>query len=112
MPARSELIINLIYEGSIANINYSISNAARSSHYVTGPRIITSRDRARDEADVPEGHRVGKFTSEWMQDAGPALPVQGHPPHEQCRKIEEVSEKLRGVMAWIAKNKLVDKAQN
>ncbi|NLH83044.1 MAG: ketol-acid reductoisomerase [Phyllobacteriaceae bacterium] len=107
-----KLIVDLIYEGGIANMNYSISNTAEWGEYVSGPRIITSETKA-EMARVLKDIQTGKFTSEWMQEyrAGAARfkatrrLADEHP-------IEEVGARLRGMMPWIGKNKLVDKAKN
>src|SRR5687767_4009162 len=107
-----KLIVDLIYEGGIANMNYSISNTAEWGEYVSGPRIITSETKAemkRILADI----QTGKFTSEWMQEyrAGAAR-FKAIRRNNDSHSIEAVGAKLREMMPWIAKNKLVDKARN
>jgi ketol-acid reductoisomerase len=107
-----KLIVDLIYEGGIANMNYSISNTAEWGEYVTGPRIITSETKAemkRVLADI----QTGKFTSDWMQEyrAGAAR-FKGIRRMNDAHQIEEVGVKLRAMMPWISKNKLVDKGRN
>jgi len=107
-----KLIVDLIYEGGIANMNYSISNTAEYGEYVTGPRIVTDATKA-EMKKVLEDIQSGRFTRNWMlenrvnQTSFKALRAQsaGHP-------IEQVGEKLRAMMPWIAKNKLVDKTRN
>jgi ketol-acid reductoisomerase len=107
-----KLIVDLIYEGGIANMNYSISNTAEWGEYVSGPRIITNA--TRDEMKrVLKDIQTGKFTSEWMQEwkSGAArfkATRRGNDGHQ----VEVVGAKLREMMPWIAKNKLVDKAKN
>jgi ketol-acid reductoisomerase len=107
-----KLIVDLIYEGGIANMNYSISNTAEYGEYVTGPRIITAETKAemkRVLADI----QSGRFTRDWMLEnkvnqtsfKATRARVNAHP-------IEEVGAKLRAMMPWIGKNKLVDKARN
>ena len=78
-----KLIVDLIYEGGIANMNYSISNTAEWGEYVTGPRIITAETKAEMKR-ILNDIQTGKFTSEWMQEyrSGPG-PLQGHPPLER-----------------------------
>ncbi len=104
-----KLIVDLIYEGGIANMNYSISNTAEYGEYVTGPRIITAETKAemkRVLADIQEG----RFARDWMLEnkvhqtsfKATRAKMAAHP-------IEEVGTKLRAMMPWIAKNKLVDK---
>ncbi|WP_072392597.1 ketol-acid reductoisomerase [Hyphomicrobium sp. CS1GBMeth3] len=107
-----KLIVDLIYEGGIANMNYSISNTAEWGEYVTGPRIITPETKAemkRVLADI----QTGKFTSEWMQEykAGAAR-FKGIRRLNDAHQIEEVGTTLRAMMPWISKNKLVDKGRN
>jgi ketol-acid reductoisomerase len=107
-----KLIVDLIYEGGIANMNYSISNTAEYGEYVTGPRIVTAATKLEMKkvlADIQEG----RFTRDWMlenkvnQTSFKAMRAKAgaHP-------IEEVGAKLRAMMPWIAKNKMVDKAKN
>ncbi len=107
-----KLIVDLIYEGGIANMNYSISNTAEYGEYVTGPRIITDETKAEMKR-VLKDIQTGKFTSEWMQEyrAGAAR-FKGIRRLNDSHQIEEVGAKLRGMMPWIGKNKLVDKAKN
>jgi ketol-acid reductoisomerase len=107
-----KLIVDLIYEGGIANMRYSISNTAEFGDYVTGPRIITDETKAemkRVLADI----QSGRFTRDWISEC-----KAGQPSFKATRRIESehpieaVGEKLRGMMPWIAKNKLVDRARN
>ena len=107
-----KLIVDLIYEGGIANMNYSISNTAEWGEYVTGPRIITAETKAEMKA-VLKDIQTGKFTSDWMQEyrAGAAR-FKGIRRVNDAHQIEEVGARLRGMMPWIGKNKLVDKAKN
>ena len=107
-----KLIVDLIYEGGIANMNYSISNTAEWGEYVSGPRIITSETKAEMKRVLTD-IQTGKFTSDWMQEyrAGGAR-FKGIRRLNDEHQIEEVGEKLRGMMPWIAKNQLVDKAKN
>jgi len=107
-----KLIVDLIYEGGIANMNYSISNTAEWGEYVSGPRIITSETKAEMKR-VLNDIQTGKFTSDWMQEyrAG-ASRFKGIRRMNDAHQIEAVGEKLRGMMPWIGKNKLVDKARN
>lgn len=107
-----KLIVDLIYEGGIANMNYSISNTAEWGEYVSGPRIITS-DTKKEMKRVLSDIQTGKFTSEWMQEykAGAARFKATRRLNDE-HPIEEVGARLRGMMPWIGKNKLVDKAKN
>lgn len=107
-----KLIVDLIYEGGIANMNYSISNTAEYGEYVTGPRIITSETKAEMKR-VLEDIQSGRFTRNWMLEnkvnqtsfKATRAKLAKHP-------IEEVGAKLRAMMPWIAKNKLVDKGRS
>ena len=107
-----KLIVDLIYEGGIANMNYSISNTAEWGEYVSGPRIITAETKAemkRVLADI----QSGRFTSEWMQEwHSGAARFKGIRRRNDRHQIEEVGEKLRAMMPWIKSNALVDKAKN
>ena len=107
-----KLIVDLIYEGGIANMNYSISNTAEYGEYVTGPRIITDETRAemrRVLADI----QSGRFARDWMLEnkvnqssfKATRRRLSEHP-------IEEIGAKLRAMMPWISKNALVDKTKN
>ncbi|VAW15741.1 Ketol-acid reductoisomerase (NADP(+)) [hydrothermal vent metagenome] len=107
-----KLIVDLIYEGGIANMNYSISNTAEYGEYVSGPRIVTSETKAemkRILADI----QSGRFTRDWMVEN-----KAGQPSFKATRRlhdahqIEEVGEKLRAMMPWISDKALVDKAKN
>jgi len=107
-----KLIVDLIYEGGIANMNYSISNTAEFGEYKSGPRIITDATKA-EMKKVLKDIQTGAFTSEWMREFKAGLPMfkatrrlnDEHP-------IEEVGQRLRGMMPWIGANKLVDKERN
>ncbi len=107
-----KLIVDLIYEGGIANMNYSISNTAEFGEYVTGPRIITDETRA-EMRRVLKDIQTGVFTTEWIREC-----KAGQPKFKATRRmndahhIEEVGEKLRGMMPWIKANQLVDKEKN
>ena len=107
-----KLIVDLIYEGGIANMNYSISNTAEWGEYVSGPRIIT--DETKDEMRrVLKDIQTGRFTSEWMQEwHSGAARFKGTRRMNDSHQIEEVGEKLRAMMPWIKSNQLVDKDKN
>jgi ketol-acid reductoisomerase len=109
----TKLIVDLIYEGGIANMRYSISNTAEYGDYVSGPRVITEetkKEMQRILADI----QSGKFTREFMADRA----TQGAHRLEKFREesakhsLEAVGRKMRDMMPWITKNKLVDKAKN
>ena len=107
-----KLIVDLMYEGGIANMRYSISNTAEFGDYVTGPRIITPETKAemkRVLADI----QGGRFVRDFILDNRAGNPVLKAERSLQARhEIEEVGARLRGMMPWIGKNALVDKARN
>ena len=107
-----KLIVDLIYEGGIANMNYSISNTAEWGEYMSGPRVVTPETKAEMKR-ILDDIQTGKFTSEWMQEckAGQAR-FKGIRRLNDSHQIEEVGEKLRGMMPWIKSNALVDKSKN
>ena len=107
-----KLIVDLIYEGGIANMNYSISNTAEWGEYVTGPRIVTAETKAEMKRVLTD-IQTGKFTSDWMQEykAG-ASRFKAIRRNNDAHQIEAVGAKLREMMPWIGKNKLVDKSVN
>ena len=107
-----KLIVDLIYEGGIANMNYSISNTAEYGEYVTGPRIITPETKAEMKR-VLEDIQSGKFTRDWMlENKVNQTSFKATRARANAHPIEDVGAKLRAMMPWIAKNKMVDKAKN
>src|ERR1700758_4236024 len=107
-----KLIVDLIYEGGIANMNYSISNNAEYGEYVTGPKVVTEETKkAMKQAlkDIQTGEYAKSFILENRAGAPTLLSRRRlnaeHP-------IEQVGEKLRAMMPWIKANKLVDKSKN
>ena len=107
-----KLIVDLIYEGGIANMNYSISNTAEYGEYVTGPRMVTDTTRAEMKA-VLNDIQTGKFTREWMlENKVNQTNFKSMRARMGQHGIEDVGEKLRAMMPWIAKSRLVDKAKN
>ncbi len=107
-----KLIVDLIYEGGIANMNYSISNTAEYGEYVSGKRVVDSTTKEKMKA-VLKDIQSGKFTKEWMKEC-----ENGQKNFTKMREnlskhpIEKVGKDLRAMMPWIAKNKLVDKDKN
>ena len=107
-----KLIVDLIYEGGIANMNYSISNTAEYGEYVTGPKIITDATKAEMKR-VLENIQSGKFTRDWMlENKVNQTSFKAIRARNNAHQIEEVGAKLRAMMPWIGKNKLVDKDRN
>jgi len=107
-----KLIVDLIYEGGIANMNYSISNTAEYGEYVTGPRIITDETKAEMKR-VLEDIQSGRFTRDWMlENRVHQTSFKAMRRRNAEHPIEKVGEELRGMMPWIGANRLVDKAKN
>ena len=107
-----KLIVDLIYEGGIANMNYSISNTAEYGEYTAGKKIIDAKTKERMK-EVLKDIQSGKFTKQWMDEHKNGQKnflkmrsdLANHP-------IEKVGKKLRDLMPWIGKSKLVDKSKN
>jgi ketol-acid reductoisomerase len=107
-----KLIVDLIYEGGIANMNYSISNNAEYGEYVTGPKVIGDEAKAAMRQalkDIQTGEYAKSFILENRAGA-PTLMSRRRLTSEH--QIEVVGEKLRAMMPWIRANKLVDKSRN
>ena len=107
-----KLIVDLIYEGGIANMNYSISNTAEYGEYTAGKKIIDAKTKERMK-EILKDIQSGKFTKQWMDECKNGQKnflkmrsdLANHP-------IEKVGKKLRDLMPWIGKSKLVDKSKN
>jgi len=107
-----KLIVDLIYEGGIANMNYSVSNTAEYGEYVSGPRVVNQSSR-KAMKKVLEDIQMGRFTRDWMlenkvnQTSFKAMRAKcdAHP-------MEQTGAKLRAMMPWIAEGALVDKDKN
>ncbi|MFC5420088.1 ketol-acid reductoisomerase [Bosea eneae] len=107
-----KLIVDLIYEGGIANMNYSISNTAEYGEYVTGPRIITAETKAEMKR-VLSDIQSGKFTRDWMlENKVNQTSFKATRARYAAHPIEEVGAKLRDMMPWIKAKALVDKSKN
>ena len=107
-----KLIVDLIYEGGIANMNYSISNNAEYGEYVTGPRVITDETKA-EMARVLKDIQTGEYAKSFILETragGPVLESRRRLNAEH--PIEVVGEQLRAMMPWIKANKLVDRSKN
>jgi ketol-acid reductoisomerase len=107
-----KLIVDLMYEGGMANMRYSISNTAEYGDYTRGPRIITEETK-KEMKKILREVQTGAFAREFVLENQAGAPMMKamrrigaeHP-------IEKVGAQLRGMMPWIAKNKLVDKSKN
>jgi ketol-acid reductoisomerase len=108
-----KLIVDLIYEGGIANMNYSISNTAEFGEYHSGPRILPREETKARMRAVLKDIQDGRFTSEWMREYKAGLPMfKAIRRNNDAHQIEQIGEKLRGMMPWIAANRMVDKSKN
>ncbi len=107
-----KLIVDLIYEGGLANMRYSVSNTAEYGDYTVGPRIINDAVRAemkRVLADI----QSGKFAREWvLENKAGQVAFKAMRARAAAHPLEAVGEKLRAMMPWIAEKKLVDKSKN
>src|SRR5512144_544007 len=107
-----KLIVDLIYEGGIANMNYSISNTAEYGEYVSGPRIVTAETKAemkRVLADI----QSGRFARDWMlENKVNQASFKAMRKRMSEHPIEEIGVKLRAMMPWIKEKALVDKTRN
>ena len=107
-----KLIVDLIYEGGIANMRYSISNTAEYGDYSRGPRVIDDHVRANMK-EILDDIQSGRFAREWVLEN-----VAGQTSFKAMRRraaahpIEEVGQRLREMMPWIAEKRLVDKSKN
>ena len=107
-----KLIVDLIYEGGIANMNYSVSNTAEYGEYISGPRVVNAASREAMK-EILADIQSGKFVKDWMlenrvnQTSFKAMRAKcdGH-------EMEEVGKRLRAMMPWIAERALVDKSKN
>jgi len=107
-----KLIVDLMYEGGIANMNYSISNNAEYGEYETGPKVINDESRkAMRQAlkDIQDGEYAKKFILEGMSNY-PSMTANRR--NNAAHGIEQVGEKLRAMMPWIESNKIIDKSKN
>jgi ketol-acid reductoisomerase len=107
-----KLIVDLIYEGGIANMNYSISNNAEYGEYVTGPRVITAETKA-EMARVLKDIQTGEYAKSFILETRAGAPVlESRRRLNAEHPIEVVGDKLRAMMPWIKANKLVDRSKN
>ncbi len=107
-----KLIVDLMYEGGIANMNYSISNNAEYGEYVTGPRVIADQARAAMKeclVNIQNGNYAKQFILEGRTNY-PEMVARRR--LNAAHPIEQVGSQLRAMMPWIAKNKLVDQSKN
>ena len=112
-----KLIVDLIYEGGLQNMRYSISNTAEYGDYVSGPKVVNA-DTKRVMESILDRIQSGDFAQEFMDDSRKSNLGKGGPMMQQYREeasnhsIEQVGEELRSMMPWIETNKIVDKSKN
>ena len=107
-----KLIVDLMYEGGIANMNYSISNNAEYGEYVTGPKVINEESRKAMKAAL-HNIQTGEYAKKFILEGRSNYPeMTAMRRLNAAHQIEQVGEKLRSMMPWIAANKLVDKSKN
>ena len=107
-----KLIVDLIYEGGIANMRYSISNTAEYGDLTRGPRVVNNSTKIEMKKILDE-IQTGKFAREWILECKSGqLNFKADRRIQQSKQIEEVGKKLRSMMPWITANKLVDKKKN
>jgi ketol-acid reductoisomerase len=107
-----KLIVDLIYEGGIANMNYSVSNTAEYGEYVSGPRVVGPASKAAMK-DVLADIQSGRFVKDWMLE-NKVGQTSFKAMRAKCdnHQMEEVGKKLRAMMPWIAERRMVDKSKN
>ena len=108
-----KLIVDLMYEGGIKNMNYSISNTAEYGEYVSGPEVVGSEVK-ESMKKILENIQSGKFVEKWMNEnkQGSNKEFYALRKKSNSHQIEEVGEKLRSMMPWLGENSLVDKEKN
>ena len=112
-----KLIVDLIYEGGLQNMRYSISNTAEYGDYVSGPKVVNA-DTKRVMESILDRIQSGEFAQEFMDDSRKSNLGKGGPMMQQYREeasnhsIEQVGQELRSMMPWIETNKIVDKSKN
>ena len=107
-----KLIVDLIFEGGIANMNYSISNNAEYGEYVTGPKVIGAEARAAMQ-EALKNIQTGEYAKQFILEGRTNYPsMTARRRLTAAHPIEQVGEQLRAMMPWIKKNKLVDQSKN
>src|SRR3546814_875795 len=107
-----KLIVDLIYEGGLANMRYSVSNTAEYGDYTRGPRIVTEQTKAAMKEILAE-IQSGKFSREWMlENQVGQTSFKTTRRLQAAHQLEQTGAQLRGMMPWIAENALVDKTKN
>ncbi|MDD9906699.1 MAG: ketol-acid reductoisomerase [Rhodospirillaceae bacterium] len=107
-----KLIVDLIYEGGLANMRYSVSNTAEYGDYVSGPEVIGDSSKEAMKG-ILKRIQTGEFVHMWMNECAAGQPrLKAERRMSGEHSLEEVGARLRGMMPWIAENALVDKSKN
>src|SRR5437867_745992 len=107
-----KLIVDLIYEGGIANMNYSVSNTAEYGEYVSGPRVVNAATKA-ELRKILDDIQSGKFVKDWMlENRVNQTSFKAMRAKMATHPIEEIGAKLRAMMPWIKQRALVDRSRN
>lgn len=107
-----KLIVDLMYEGGIANMNYSISNNAEYGEYVTGPKVINEESR-KAMRQALKNIQDGEYAKQFITEGATNYPsMTAYRRNNAAHPIEQVGEKLRTMMPWIEANKIIDKSKN
>jgi ketol-acid reductoisomerase len=107
-----KLIVDLMFEGGVANMNYSISNNAEFGEYLTGPKIINDESRAAMR-EALQNIQSGAYAKKFLKEGASGYPMMTKAREDNAAHgIEQVGEKLRTMMPWIGANKIVDQAKN
>ncbi|KAF0115970.1 MAG: ketol-acid reductoisomerase [Rhodospirillaceae bacterium] len=108
-----KLIVDLIYEGGLANMRYSVSNTAEYGDYLSGPRVVPPEKTKKVMRQVLEDIQSGRFVHDWMTECRVGQPLfKAQRRRWAEHSIEEVGNRLRGMMPWIGAGRLVDKNKN
>lgn len=108
----TKLIVDLIYEGGISNMRYSISNTAQYGDLTRGPRIITEETK-KEMGNILKEIQSGQFAREWILECKANKPVfNALTKKGEQHPLEEIGARLRSMMPWLKKSKLVDKSKN
>ena len=107
-----KLIVDLVYEGGISNMRYSISNTAQFGDMTRGPRIVTDETK-KEMKKILDEIQDGSFAKEWLGDYKKGLPTFNDLTKKgEAHPVEKVGEKLRSMMPWMKSGKIVDKSRN
>ena len=107
-----KLIVDLIHEGGLANMRYSISNTAEYGDYTRGPRVIGEESK-RAMREILKAVRNGEFAREFVQENQAGRPVlNAHRKQATTRLVEKVGSRLRGMMPWLGEQRIVDRKKN